>query len=301
MSKASFLEHVVMEGRVDRAAGIIRGVSILGRTSVNGREYSDTAMRDAARLYEGARVRINHPDRRNPYRERSLSEEFGTLKNVRLEGSRVKGDLHFVKSHPDAEWILERAERFPDKLGLSHNADGKSSRRGGREVVESLSRVVSVDLVNEPATTGGLFESAGGGAPETYEELREEFLAEFRGHTPRVVRRPMTFDERLSEAAFGFVSSQQVLDDLVAAFKKLTPRDVAALDKAYDKAVLAITDGSNINEEIEKAIDQLNMAYDKLRGELERRLVFESVCREVDRKKGRDYPASIKEFVAALK
>lgn len=155
----NLLEHVTIDGRVDRQAGVIRGVSILGKHSANGREYSDQAMRDAARLYEGSRVRINHPSRREPYRERGLEEEFGVLRNVKVEGNRVRGDLHFVKSHPDADWILERAERFPNTIGLSHNADGKSVNRNGRTVVESLSRVNSVDLVNEPATTGGLFEA----------------------------------------------------------------------------------------------------------------------------------------------
>lgn len=155
----NLLEHITIDGRVDRQAGVIRGVSILGKHSANNREYSDQAMRDAARLYEGARVRINHPSRREPYRERGLEEEFGVLQNVKVEGNRVRGDLHFVKNHPDADWILERAERFPNTIGLSHNADGKSTNRNGRTVVESLSRVNSVDLVNEPATTGGLFES----------------------------------------------------------------------------------------------------------------------------------------------
>lgn len=49
--------------QVDRDAGVIRGVRILGRSSRNGREYSDQALTQAARLYEGLGVNLNHPDR----------------------------------------------------------------------------------------------------------------------------------------------------------------------------------------------------------------------------------------------
>ena len=40
-----------LAGRVDRSAGLIRGVKILGRHSKNGRTYSENAMRQAVELY----------------------------------------------------------------------------------------------------------------------------------------------------------------------------------------------------------------------------------------------------------
>src|SRR5690606_32058205 len=45
--------------RVDRAAGVIRGVKILGTTSRNGRTYTDAALEQAAKLYEGLGVNID--------------------------------------------------------------------------------------------------------------------------------------------------------------------------------------------------------------------------------------------------
>jgi hypothetical protein len=47
-------------------------------------------------------------------------------------------------------------------VGFSHNVEARTSRRGDRVVVEVITRVQSVDLVADPATTRGLFESAVG-------------------------------------------------------------------------------------------------------------------------------------------
>jgi hypothetical protein len=160
--RVTLFERVLpTEGRVDRAAGVIRHVKILGRESSNGRTYSQKAMQDAARLYEGVRVLVNHPKRHEPNVERPIADHFGTLQDVKVQGDGVYGDLHYIRSHPLAEQVCEMAERQPEKIGLSHNAEGESIREYGREVVESVTRVRSVDLVLNPATNRGLFESAG--------------------------------------------------------------------------------------------------------------------------------------------
>ena len=48
---------------------------------------------------------------------------------------------------------------MPENVGFSHNVEAKTSRRADRVVVEAITRVQSVDLVADPATTRGLFES----------------------------------------------------------------------------------------------------------------------------------------------
>lgn len=158
MKNASLVEIAFSESlRVDSENGVIHDVKILGRESRNGRRYSDVAMDQAAKLYEGCKVNVDHPDRSNPKRERGLLEGFGVIKNVKRDGDAVRGDLHFIKSHPAAPVICESAERFPDKFGLSHNAEGDTSPDG--KLVESVNRVRSVDIVGRPATNEGLFES----------------------------------------------------------------------------------------------------------------------------------------------
>ncbi|MBS0265650.1 MAG: hypothetical protein JSS02_27205 [Planctomycetes bacterium] len=144
---------------VDREAGVIRGVKILGRWSRNRREYSDAALRDAARLYEGIGVNLNHADGPDSGGNRPVEAGFGWITGVALRPDGVFGDLHFFKSHPQAAVIIEAAERNPRRFGLSHNAQGRVALRQGKSVVESIQHVRSVDVVQNPATNAGLFES----------------------------------------------------------------------------------------------------------------------------------------------
>jgi hypothetical protein len=145
--------------RVDREAGLIEGVRILGPDSRNGRRYSIKAMNEAARLYEGAPVNVDHPA--NDRKDRPLAEAFGWIRNVRTEPDGVYGDLHYLRSHPQAEMVAEAAERNPHRIGLSHHAEGTVRMDGQRVIVETVERVYSVDLVQTPATNAGLFESEG--------------------------------------------------------------------------------------------------------------------------------------------
>lgn len=143
---------------IDRDAGVISGVRILGAESKNGRRYSPRAMQAAARMYEGVAVNVDHsPDAK----DRSVSEAFGWLSNVRESDGAVFGDLNYLKTHPQAPVLLEVAERNPNRLGLSHHAEGTVRMDGGVTIVETIERVHSVDLVQTPATNTGLFESRG--------------------------------------------------------------------------------------------------------------------------------------------
>ncbi len=142
--------------RVDRDAGVIFGVKVLGYESKNGRRYLPEAVKAAATLYEGASVRINHP--RRAADQRDADDVFGWLEGVEVRADGLYADLHYLRSHPLATRLCEAAERNPELFGLSHNADGETETRGGETVVLEITEVRSVDLVADPATVGGLFE-----------------------------------------------------------------------------------------------------------------------------------------------
>ena len=146
--------------RIDRDKGIIHDVKVLGRDSKNGRVYTQEAMNDAAKLYEGISVNIDHRDPDDDS-VRQISEQWGVLRNVKIGRDGVFADLHYIKSHPMTESLIERAERFPNNFGLSHDASGQVTEGldGQPDMVESLDHAESVDLVSKPATNSGLFES----------------------------------------------------------------------------------------------------------------------------------------------
>jgi len=140
--------------RVDRERSLIAGVKLLGVASLNGRTYSPQALADAAKLYEGKPVNVDHVDgSRRSYRDR-----IGRIAKVRLEADGLYGDLIVNPKHPLAEQLFWDAERCPENVGLSHDAQGRTRVENGRVVVESIEAVRSVDLVAEPATTRSLYE-----------------------------------------------------------------------------------------------------------------------------------------------
>jgi hypothetical protein len=147
------------DARLDRANGIIRGVKILGSVSRNGRRYTSGAMRKAIALYEGSQVNVNHP-KGSPATPRDYQDRLGRLRNVVERNGALFADLYYNPKHaigPQLEWDVEHA---PQNVGMSHNVDARTSRQNGDVVVEEILRVHSVDLVADPATTTGLFESA---------------------------------------------------------------------------------------------------------------------------------------------
>jgi hypothetical protein len=163
----------------DLANGVVRRVKILGNESRNGRKYSGECIQKAAKLYEGVRVNIDHkysgagPDGGPP--DRSYRDRFGSLKNVTPEGDGLFGDLHFNPKHALAEQFVWDAEHAPENVGFSHRAFGRGRQVGDTYLVEEISIVRSVDLVADPATTRGLFESY---QPEHKEHVVSKTLKE---------------------------------------------------------------------------------------------------------------------------
>ncbi len=146
--------------RVDRQAGVIRGVKLLGLESRNGRTYLPETLAQAAPLYEDAKVNVNHP-KGNPTGPRDYQDRIGTIRHVAVRpGEGLFGDFYFNPKHALAEQLTWDAEHAPENVGFSHNVEARVGRRGDRVAVEAITRVQSVDLVADPATTRGLFESA---------------------------------------------------------------------------------------------------------------------------------------------
>jgi hypothetical protein len=141
--------------RVDRDAGVIKGVKILGLSSKNNRIYEPAAVAKAIPLYEGAKANVNHvrPGEPRPYQDR-----IGSLKNVTARDDGLYADFHFNPKHPLAEQLIWDAEHAPENVGFSHDVQARTSRRSGKVIVEEISSVTGVDLVANPATTNGLYE-----------------------------------------------------------------------------------------------------------------------------------------------
>ena len=66
-----------------------------------------------------------------------------------------------IPKHALAEQLIWDAEHNPRNVGFSHNVQARLTREADATVVEEITRVQSVDLVADPASTQGLFEQSG--------------------------------------------------------------------------------------------------------------------------------------------
>lgn len=146
--------------RVDRDAGVIHGVKVLGWNSSNKRRYQKEAVERAVRrgLYEGVRVYIDHqkPGDTTP---RSSRDFIGVLRGAKVGEDGVHADLHYNRKSHFVEEVLEDVERGLGGYGLSHEAEaGDCEYRDGVQVITEIAEVTAVALVANPATTKNLWE-----------------------------------------------------------------------------------------------------------------------------------------------
>jgi len=231
--------------QVDREAGVIRNVKVLGLHSENNRVYTQEACRKALRMYEGVRLNIDHPTDANgnpkPMRGRSSYDRLGKLVNVRfVEGDGIRADLEYLKAHRMADCVTEACERMPEAFGLSHNAQGEGDEKGGVFYVEEITEVRSVDLVAEPATTKSLLESKGRKpmANRITRELREDDVMD-----PGMGGGPAEGD-----------GSHE--DDLFAAFKKLRETDPEKANKILAMLKAEMASAGADEEEVPEMDDE---------------------------------------------
>lgn len=138
---------------------VIRNVVVCGPSSKNKRRYSDNALKGAVGLYEGMAVYADHLTPAERRRGRRMEERLGHIENVRFcpDEHRDRGDLRLMESHPMTTRIKEAVAKGLPYFGLSHVADAKGYEKDGTTFVEEVTKVMSVDLVDN-AATGTLIE-----------------------------------------------------------------------------------------------------------------------------------------------
>ena len=146
--------------QVDHTKGVIENVKLIGFHSKNGRVYPPDVLAAAVEKYEGAKVNFNHPLGNDPAQPRAYQDRFGVIRRARfVEGQGIFGDCHFNPQHPQAAQVCWDAVHHPGALGFSHNALLRlGPLSDGKQIIEEILDVRSMDLVADPATTNSLFE-----------------------------------------------------------------------------------------------------------------------------------------------
>ena len=205
------------EAKIDKKNLVIKDTVILGPISLNGRIYPATTQEKAKPLFEGAKAYLNHPKIGDIADARQVQDLIGEHKNIRTVGEKTVSDLYLVDTPLVREWVIPIAESKPHLFGNSIVARGKMIKdKSGKVVVEEILAVRSVDVVAEPATTKGLFESKNFAKMEDDMDLKEITLEMLKEHRSDLI------DTILASA-----KEKQEVEDLKKQLANLTTENKA--------------------------------------------------------------------------
>ena len=181
------VETITFEGAefiADPKQKVVKNVVMLGPISSHGYEYKQEAMAQAvaSKLYEGCRIFINHTEKGG---SRDVMALAGIFKNTRHERGKVKGDAYLLPDQYGTKFF-NIASTMPEAAGCSHVADGKLVKTEGKQYVEAITKVHSVDLVVQGATTSNVFEGVTPAGDQSM-NLTEAKLEDVRATRPDLV------------------------------------------------------------------------------------------------------------------
>lgn len=157
MNKRYEFQTPLAPGAVDPVNGVIRGVAVItsGITARGHDLHVDATtlkqLKECAEKMGSVPVKWNH--------RTGADAVNGYLDNFRIEGGKLLGDWHLLKTHDRYEQALELAQRMPKNVGLSAAFLGEDEK-AGEKTFARCSELISVDLVAQPAANpDGLFEA----------------------------------------------------------------------------------------------------------------------------------------------
>ena len=146
---------LVPADRIDREAGILKRVHVMGVKSRHGYAYSIEAQRAVYARYEGMPVGIDHDYRLGPL---TTDHTWGVIRNPEVDATGTWGDLHYNRAHVRTEQLLESIERGIGPLGLS----AITTKCVEKDKVVCSFEPLRLDIVVGAATTRTMFEQSRG-------------------------------------------------------------------------------------------------------------------------------------------
>ena len=142
--------------RIDVENGIIRGVVVIEAGEAKGHDLQidseslESFMKLATARKAGVKVRFGNDHKAG------VEDTNGSLKDFRMDGSKIRADMHLLKTDPRNVKLMEMAEKMPEEFGLSAVTDAK---RDGKNFASPIyfTQLDCVDIVSSPAATQGLF------------------------------------------------------------------------------------------------------------------------------------------------
>lgn len=238
---------------LSKEKGVIENVVILTgeKVSRNKTFYTQKALSEAVKRYEGAKMFIDHPEK-GKEGARSVRDLGGTYRNIRIEENKfLKADLHLLPNDNVRNLVFPLAEAKLPGVGLSIRDRGRGREEDGIFLVEGFSKTngYSIDLVTEASVNENLFESDEGGddmklSEATLEDLQAENAAlveKIRGDERQAVLKELEEKIKGGEDATKILSQGKKLillaeaglpGDIVDKVKKIIEPESVSLEVA---------------------------------------------------------------------
>lgn len=255
---SQFLEAVNEEGTVWEVTIIQSGASL------NHFYYPDAVLREAAGLFEGARVFVKQDIEHIKGAGKDVRNIVGWISDVHfVEGAspdtgRLAGKLNMSVAEERLRTLMVDAFKRgkKDLAGLSIDADGsaKAVMREGKRVREakSITKVNSVDLIVEPGAGGGFVRMLEAFNPEQEKDmpLRQKMLDEIKSKSP---------------AAHAKLGVDATDEEITAAYREAvaTPAKSGGLDGGVEERIRMVEARAHARAEI-GACNLPQAAKDKL-------------------------------------
>lgn len=218
--------------------------------SGNNNYYPDAVLREAAPLFEGARVFVKSDDEHIKGQGKAFSNLIGRITQPRfVEGSgtdtgEIRAVLELLESAGDVPAKLREAHArgmAKDLFGFSIDAVGAAKKAGNRRIATSITKVKSVDLIIEPGAGGQLINLIEALNPEEQTEmkLRERMIeAVKRAHQGRLPAGLNVDDDAALETAYREALTKHRRESEGADAGEGSPADaqlLEALDERVDQ------------------------------------------------------------------
>jgi len=223
-------------GPIDEDNGVIKGVSVITLGQARGHDLiiDQTTLEQvvaAAQSYEnGVKVKVDHGG--------GVFSIVGSVKEFRIEGDKVKADLHLLKTAEKKHHILELARELPDTFGLSVSINGLHEQKNGNTYAR-CSRIRSCDIVTDPAANpDGLLEE--GATVDTPTTNMDTELSELKNWCEKAEKRFSSLEAMLGELKKAIeVPEEEEKDDkdkedMSEAIKKELSEVIASVDAKFE-------------------------------------------------------------------
>jgi hypothetical protein len=201
-----FISRLDLHGsRIDREAGIIKGVSLiaLGEARGHGKAVDQKTLetvRDCAKQYDGG-LRVKFNPTTFTHGAGSLAGRIPS-ESITIDGGKTVGDLHLYKALPTEikEYLFEIAEETPGNIGLSIEFSGDDETIDNNKFAR-CSEIYAATIVDLPAANPtGLFAVG-----------KEEDLTKVKNENKTKTNEELSMDEETIKKLSTAIAEQTVL------------------------------------------------------------------------------------------